>query len=296
MQNTKPPVDELRDGVLGHNSLGDDKPSKVTDYFESEASYWDDVYQGRDVQSAIYQLRLKRVLALVDRLSLPAGSHVLDLGCGAGLATVALARRGYIVEAVDAARAMLERTVRHAAESGVCDRIRATVGDIFHLAFPEATFALVLAIGVIPWLDSPQKALKELARVLKPGGYLLVTADNSRRLNVLLDPLRSPALSWFRQGIKRIFRISWWKGSASDTVCSYQHSVEDLDQLILAAGLKRERAETLGFGPFTVLDRTFLPEWLGVRVHRATQFLATLKCPGLQSTGSHVVMLAKKSL
>src|SRR5260370_39812550 len=69
---------------------------------------------------------------------------------------------------------------------------------------------MVLGIGVIPLLDSPERAVAELARVIKPGGYLVMTADNRRRLDVLLDPLKSPAFSPARKLFKSVFRVSYW--------------------------------------------------------------------------------------
>jgi ubiquinone/menaquinone biosynthesis C-methylase UbiE len=176
----------------------------------------------------------------------------------------------------------------------VADRVDACAGDVHRLAFPQGAFDLVLAIGVIPWLDSPQKAIDELARVVKSSGYLLVTADNSKRLDVLLDPLKSPGFSKARQFVKKVFRISWWNAASQDGVCSFQHSVEEMDRFVGAARLKKISAETVGFGPFTVLDHNFLPDSIGVRTHNALQFLAKLRLPGVYSAGSHILMLAQK--
>jgi ubiquinone/menaquinone biosynthesis C-methylase UbiE len=64
--------------------------------------------------------------------------------------------------------------------------------DVHALPFQARTFEFGDCIGVIPWLHSERVALREMRRVLKPGGYLLVTADNNARLNRILDPLSSP--------------------------------------------------------------------------------------------------------
>ena len=75
------------------------------------------------------------------------------------------------------------------------DRVRIHAADVHALPFQAHTFDLVVAIGVIPWLHSERVALQEMQRVLKPGGYLLVTADNNARLNRILDPRSSPLSS-----------------------------------------------------------------------------------------------------
>ena len=103
--------------------------------------------------------------------------------------TVALARNGYTVDALDPTDAMLQMTRNGAAHQSVRDRVRLHSADVHALPFQAHTFDVVIAIGVIPWLHSERVALQEMQRVLKPGGYLLVTADNNARLDRILDPL-----------------------------------------------------------------------------------------------------------
>ena len=272
--------------------------ARVAAYFNAGASYWDDVYQQQSVLSSRYQERFNRVLQMVDKCSLPPGSHILDVGCGAGVYSVALARRGYFVEAVDGAPAMLERTRHHAAEAQVGERVRTTMGSIYHLPFHDEAFPMVVAVGVIPWLASPQEAIVELARVIKPGGYLVMTADNRRRLDVLLDPLKSPAFSRARQIVKTVFGVSYWARHPApvDMVWNCEHSVRDVEKLLARVGLRRVHVETLGFGPFTFFTHEFLPDRLGVKLHRALQLLTSLGFPVLRSTGWQIVILARKCL
>src|ERR1700739_678293 len=61
-------------------------------YFEKAASYWSEVYErDDDMRALIYQERLRILLELVKRIGLPSQERVLDVGCGAGQAAVALA-------------------------------------------------------------------------------------------------------------------------------------------------------------------------------------------------------------
>jgi len=73
-----------------------------------------------DIQSWIgASSGLTTMLEWVDALGLPPGSRILEAGCGAGLTTISLAQRGFMVEAQDVANAMVEQTRRHAEEAGL---------------------------------------------------------------------------------------------------------------------------------------------------------------------------------
>jgi ubiquinone/menaquinone biosynthesis C-methylase UbiE len=69
------------------------------------------------------------------------------------------------------------------------------MGDTHRLSFPTGTFHLVTALGVLSWLHQPGSAIAEMARVTRPGGYVLVTSRNSLDVARLLDPGRTPFAS-----------------------------------------------------------------------------------------------------
>jgi ubiquinone/menaquinone biosynthesis C-methylase UbiE len=164
----------------------------VTDYFESTAAYWKAVYSDDRLLPIIYRDRHHTALGWIHDLGLRPDARILEVGCGAGLITIALAGDGYTVNALDSTMAMLQMTRDEAARNDVQGRVWLHSADVHALPFPAQTFDLVIAIGVIPWLHSERLALQEMQRVLKPGGSLLVTADNNMRLNRILDPRSSP--------------------------------------------------------------------------------------------------------
>src|SRR5258707_2761519 len=159
------------------------RQDQVNAYFDASAAYWNEIYESEDVDATIYRERRSVVLALVQKLALPAEWPILEIGSGAGLTSVSLARNGYTVEAVDSIGTMLKVTRQHAEEAGVGHRVITSIGDVHDLAFSDNTFSLVLEIGVVPWLHSLDKAAREVTRVLRPGGFLIVTADNWWRLD-----------------------------------------------------------------------------------------------------------------
>src|SRR5947209_5082596 len=103
------------------------------------------------------------VLDWIDSLAPAPGSQVLEIGCGAGVMAVSLAQRGFCVHAIDSAEAMVELARQHATESGTSETLSLSVGDVYALAFEDEAFDLVIAIGVIPWLEQAELAMQEMA-------------------------------------------------------------------------------------------------------------------------------------
>ena len=90
---------------------------------------------------------------------------------------------------------MVDATAGRADERGLGERVTVEVADVHALPFASGHFDLVVAVGVIPWLHSPGGAVREMARVLRPGGTLVLTADNRARLVSFTDPRAMLGLS-----------------------------------------------------------------------------------------------------
>ena len=271
-------------------STGEAGQSAVDAHFDRASGFWDELYQGSDVYSAIHRLRLQTALRWIDELGLAPGADVLELGCGAGFTAVALAQRGFRVQATDHVTAMLERARANAAAAGVGDRITFAEADAQRLALPDASVDLVVALGVIPWLPAPERALAEMARVTRPGGSVLANADNAARLHYALDPKLSPRLAGARVALKRALG----RGGAGTGAPAQLHAIAEYEAMLDAAGLTKVRGQTLGFGPFTLLGRQALPDRLAVRLHRSLQRRADRGTGGLAARGAQYLVLARR--
>ena len=259
--------------------------------FGEAATYWRDVYVEEGLQGLVYRQRMQTVLGWIDALSLPPGTTVLEVGCGAGHTAVELARRGFDVECTDSSREMVSLTSERIADAGLSDAMTASVADVHALPHPAESFALVVAVGVLPWLHSPERGIEELARVLRPGGRAIVTADNRLRLNMLVDPSENPLLAPLKVPWHDLKRRRGWRPSGPSP---RRHSPSNVDRMLVAAGMEPERWKTLGFGPFTVLHRPILGGRLGVSLHRWLQGLADRGMPGLRRAGWHYVVSARR--
>ncbi|HEX2240944.1 MAG TPA: class I SAM-dependent methyltransferase [Actinomycetota bacterium] len=109
---------------------------------------------------------------------------VLDVGCGGGRHSFAALKAGAAVVSIDLKPTVLREVADMSAalvESGqVGGQLAATArADVLRLPFPEATFDCVIASEILEHIASDGDAIKEIARVLKPGGRVAVTVPRA---------------------------------------------------------------------------------------------------------------------
>lgn len=270
-----------------------DRYQRIVDtFFRDWSHYWRDVYQEGSLNALIYRQRQSSVLWLADQIGLAERSRVLEVGCGAGLTAVALARRGYAVDAIDTVKAMIELTRQAALEAGVASRLKTTLNSVLEMSFPAQHFELVVAVGVLPWLECAKDALSEMGRVVKPGGHIIVTADNHWCLSQMVDPLCFPGLRSARWRIADVLdRLSLRTASRPRL---HRHSVRQVDELLFQTGFQKVQGMTLGFGPFTFFKQQLLPDTIGIKLHETLQNLADRRFPVFRSTGTEYIVMARK--
>ncbi|HCC56199.1 MAG TPA: class I SAM-dependent methyltransferase [Solibacterales bacterium] len=101
-----------------------------------------------------------------------AGLRVLDVGCGDGAYPIHAARLGATVTGLDISPAMLDAARRHASAAGVSVEWRE--GRAEALLFEPASFDVVIAVTVLCWVTDRAAAVQEMARVLRPGGIVVI--------------------------------------------------------------------------------------------------------------------------
>jgi SAM-dependent methyltransferase len=133
-------------------------------------------------------------------LDLRPGARLIDVGAGAGAAALMAASRGAEVLAIDASPAMAARIAARAKNAAMADRVHACVMDGMALGLPDASFDTAISVfGVILFPDAPE-GMREIARVMKPGGRVVVVtwAETKRyelaaRLLAAIATVRGPA-------------------------------------------------------------------------------------------------------
>lgn len=113
--------------------------------------------------------------AVVDFLKLPADAHILDLACGQGRHAIALAQMGFRVTGLDYAPVLLDRARAAATQAGVdVTWVEGDMRALPWLAEFDAVINLTTAFGYFKTDEENEAVLRQVARVLRPGGQFLI--------------------------------------------------------------------------------------------------------------------------
>lgn len=187
----------------------------------------------------------------------PPGARVLDVGCGPGIWTRELARRGYAASAIDLTRtavAIARRSLELASlEADLVE------GDAENLPFKDESFDGVVCHGVIYHTPNTAKCVREMARVLRAGGFAVVSVYYRTLIlrSNLLSRLAAIALGrWVKlpgRGREDLLR----SGDADEIVRLYDGSANPFGRAFTRAQLKTIFEET-GLR-VTHLERYYFP-------------------------------------
>ena len=157
---------------------GERRAERVSDLFSAIAPRYDLI---NDLQSfGLHRWWKRRLLHLA---AVKPGESALDLCCGTGDVAFALAAAGVQATGMDFSAPMLEvakarkfkvQSSKFKVQSGAADNPQFLQGDAMHMPFPDAHFDIVTISYGLRNLASVDDGLREMWRVLKPGGRLLV--------------------------------------------------------------------------------------------------------------------------
>jgi ubiquinone/menaquinone biosynthesis C-methylase UbiE len=197
-------------------------------------------------------LEQQLILELVDS---PAGLRILDVGCGDAALAVTLAERGATVTGVDTDPRMLAAARARAEAKGVAPKF--LQGDIRALPFADSSFDMLVAVTVLCFMDDAAPAVREMGRVLRPGGRLVI----------------GELTRWNLWAAKR--RVSGWLGSRVWRSATFR-TARALRNLVTNAGLAvttvRGAVYYPPFGPMAALLARS-DAWIGQRTTAGAAFL-----------------------
>ncbi len=183
------------------------RATRARNWFNELAPEW-------DALRAVFDDDTHRARALA-RL-VPPELRVADIGTGTGILALELAHAGLHVVAIDHSDKMLEATRSNAAAAGLADRIELLRGEIHDIPLPGGDVDAAFAHMVLQYVRAPDAAIREMARIVKPGGQIVVV------------DFVSHDREWMRKQLGIV-----WRGFAPDTVEGW----------LRATGLERIRIE-----------------------------------------------------
>jgi SAM-dependent methyltransferase len=150
-----------------------------------------------------YRGRRRVLERTIDRLALPPHAHILDAGCGSGRNMVDLARHGEVTGVE-----LSHTSATLARARGVGEVVE---GSVMDMPFAEHSFDMVVCLDVIEHLQDDRGALRELRRVLRPGGALLVTVPAYQWLWSGHDEVNHHHRRYSRATLQQAAREAGWE-------------------------------------------------------------------------------------
>lgn len=171
---------------------------ELAEHFTKRSFYWEMIYSKKNnpPNFMIYELdsRMRNALSLLEHFSNNKTLKILDVGCGTGHYIEQLLMRKHNVFGNDVAIGMLIKSQNKYYRFRQTHKL--SLSNIEKLPFQNSSFDAVLCIGVIEYLPDIYKALRELNRIVKEDGIVIISAPNLLSIKFLTDPY------YLKRGIK----------------------------------------------------------------------------------------------
>lgn len=271
----------IPDGQEAHMEL-------VAGYFDNHSQYWSDAYLKPQGINDFVLIERKNIAVdfLCSRLQPPAS--VLDAGCGAGLATLALAQKGFHVHAVDISEKILDVCQQNLIKGGIpAGSYTISRADILEAGFSTGSFDGIVALGFLQYQPDELDALAVLKSLLKPGGLL-----------VLSGPVRIKVSNYFGlanvyDSVKGLFKKSKLTRDVAvlHQISAHYYGAGRFNRLLNAAGFQLLDCTGHGFVNFAIIS-----DWTSRGQHFLHRFFTRLSnfLP-IGRFGNDMVVVARKN-
>ncbi|MFZ2643791.1 MAG: methyltransferase domain-containing protein [Verrucomicrobiia bacterium] len=224
---------------------------EVFDRFSGEA--WDALYDERGPLLDNWKF-IQRKLRVEELLASEKPGRLLDVGCGTGPMAPTFLQCGWEFHGLDIAPKMIEHARRRFANE---PRARFYVGKTEQAQFPSNHFDAVIAMGLLEYLNDAEltAAMKEMARVLRTGGVMIISVIQPRSL----DSIMRQALALPTRCLKPIYMKLRGKKFDLDGLVHRQFSVATLERMMADVGCVRENHAYYNLVPFPFPFDKLLP-------------------------------------
>ena len=178
--------------------------NKYTNYWANNADLFAEIYEKKSFfskQWIVNKFLQTRTSKLLKNLELSPEMSLLDAGCGSGVHMVIICEKVSKVVGVDVSRKMIDLAEKILTQEASLENWELKCCEAENLPFLKSSFDCIISMGLLDYVQSIEKVLKEWARVLKTEGTIVFTVPKNPSI---FSPLRSKIGNWIK---KRMFNL-----------------------------------------------------------------------------------------
>ncbi len=267
---------------------GRNHDEKIISFFDQEIRWWTDVYRD-DLPRGFFSFEMRRRLKLVAELLTAQiqkmdNPEVLECGCGPGDILALVAPLQCKLTGLDLNQRYLD-LAKEKVPSGTFIE-----GNVECLPFPDDSFDIVYAVGVFLYLKDDQLAAKEIARVTKNGGFVLISNPNLYMMHLFLDPY------YVFRFVKKLLGVTEKPSSTEfDDSSMRRYPLSQFRDLFRKNGLHEIRSMCTSFGPLKFWRREVLPLATSIRISEKIRDVSERRRGAwLRHAGNHLILTLRK--
>lgn len=267
---------------------GRNQNETMISFFDQDLRWWQDVYR-EDLPRGFFSFEMRRRLELVaeqltTEIKAMENPAVLECGCGPGDILKLIEPLPCQLTGLDLNPRYLDLAAEKVPGAKLLD------GNIEELPLPDASFDVVYAVGVLQYLNDDQLAVREISRVTKDGGFVLISVPNYRMLHLLLDPY------YLFRTFRRILGTKEQLTTAEfDESKIRRFTLKQLRKLFADYGMNEIRSMSTSFGPLKFWRREVLPLAISMRSSEVLRKGSEMKIfSGLKHVGNHLLITLRK--
>lgn len=260
----------------------------IISLFDQGLRWWQDVYR-EDLPRGFFSFEMRRRLELVTnqltaQIQNMDNPDVLECGCGPGDILELLAPLRCKLTGLDLNQRYLDLAASRVPGTTLID------GNVEQLPFPDASFDVVYAVGVFQYLNDERAAAREICRVTKEGGVVLISFANYRMLHLFLDPY------YIFRILKKIPGINKQHSNTGvEETKIRRYPLTQLRNLFREYDMHEIQTTSTSYGPLKFWRREFLPLATSIRISDVLRNGSEMKMlSGLKHVGNHLILTLRK--
>lgn len=203
-------------------------------------------------------------------LNPPKGSTFLDVGCGICAHSIRLARRGFCVQATDFSESVLKLAEAQVRSFGLQNKIKLQRENVLSLSFKDESFDYTICWGVLMHIPDIEKAISELARILKRGGILIISEGNMYSLQSITLRLLKLIMRKEKATLRKTpAGLEYWTQTTAGELVTRQANIQWLIKEFQNYGLTLKKHVS---GQFTEIYTRFSSNLINNLIHNFNHF------------------------